>query len=65
VHPGKLRIATRVRKETTLPIKSIAARLQMGSFKSLKSMLHDWRHDKSDGLTNRTKCAQLEFHPAV
>ena len=33
---GKQAMAARVRKETTLPIKWIAARLQMGTSKSLK-----------------------------
>ena len=33
---GKLAMAARVRKETTLPIKWIAASLQMGTSKSLK-----------------------------
>jgi len=36
---GKLAMAARVRQETTLPIKWIAARLQMGASKSLKPML--------------------------
>ncbi len=40
----KLRIAARVRKETTLPIKWIAARLKMGTSKSVKPMLHGWMH---------------------
>ncbi len=38
--PGRLAIAARLRKETTLTIKWIAARLQMGSTKSAKSVLH-------------------------
>jgi len=33
---GKLAMAARVRKETTLPSKWIAASLQMGTSKSLK-----------------------------
>ena len=40
--PGKLLMAVRVRKETTLPIRWIAIRLQMGTSKSVKSMLHNW-----------------------
>ncbi len=43
--PGKLGLAARVRKETTLPIKWIAQRLQMGTAKSLKPMLLDWMHE--------------------
>ena len=41
---GKLAMAARVSKETTLPIKWIAARLQMGTSKSLKLMLLHWPH---------------------
>ena len=40
--PGKLALAARVKQETTLPIRWIAARLQMGSPKSLRPTLHDW-----------------------
>jgi len=40
---GKLAMAARVRKETTLPIKWIAARLQMGTSKSLKHIPLHWR----------------------
>ena len=37
---AKLGIATRLRKETTLSIKAIAARLYLGSFKSANIRLH-------------------------
>ena len=37
--PGKLAIATRLRKETILPIKWIAARLHLGTWKSAKTRL--------------------------
>jgi hypothetical protein len=37
--PGKLAVAARVRKQTTLPVKWIAERLQMGTSKSLQPML--------------------------
>ena len=45
--PGKLEIAARVRRETTLPIKAIAARVRLGSSKSANANLH--RHMSSAG----------------
>ena len=38
--PGKLAIAARLRNETTLPIKWIAARVNIGTAKGAKSVLH-------------------------
>jgi len=63
--PGKLAMAARVRKETVLPIKWIAARLQMGSSKSVKSMLHQWLHAHEKPAPKNPRCAQLEFQPTV
>ena len=40
--PEKMAIAKRLRKETTLPIKSIAARLHLGTSKSANARLHQW-----------------------
>jgi hypothetical protein len=40
--PGKLVIAARLRRETTLPIKWIAARVQLGTSKSANASLHNW-----------------------
>ena len=47
--PGKFVMAARLRRETTLPLKWIAARLQMGTWKSTKSKLHGWMraHEKT------------------
>jgi hypothetical protein len=39
---GKLAVTARLRRETTLPIKRIAARLQLGSSKSANSNLYRW-----------------------
>lgn len=58
--PRKLAIAARLRKETTLPIKWIAARLQMGTTKSARSMLHRWMHQ-----SGKSPCTQLQFQPMV
>ncbi len=40
--PGKLAIAARLRRETTLSIKAIAARVQLGASKGANSNLHRW-----------------------
>ena len=41
--PGKLALAARLRKETTLTIAEIAQRLQMGSRKGISPKIHQWR----------------------
>ena len=61
---GKLAMAARVRQETTLPIKWIAARLQMGTSKSLKPILLHWRH-AHENANGSARCAQLQFQPPV
>jgi hypothetical protein len=48
--PGKLVIAARLRRETTLPIKWIAAQVQLGTSKSANASLHDWMRTH-DSLT--------------
>ena len=67
--PGKLALAARVRRETTLPIRWIAARLQMGSPKSLRPMLYDWIHHNEQPATQavprKATCRQLQFEPLV
>ena len=40
--PGKLAMAARLRRETTLPLKEIAARVHLGSSKSASARLHRW-----------------------
>ncbi len=40
--PGKLAVAARLRKETTLSIKAIAARVGLGTSKGASSNLHKW-----------------------
>ena len=41
--PSKLALAARLRRETTLTLPWIAARLHMGTWKSLNAKLHRWR----------------------
>ena len=40
--PAKLAIAARLRKETTLSIKDIAARVRLGTSKSANIRIHEW-----------------------
>jgi hypothetical protein len=40
--PGKLRLAARLRRETVLSLKAIAARVGLGSPKSANARLHRW-----------------------
>ena len=47
--PAKLRIASRVRAETIVPVKWIAQRLRMGSWKSATTRLHAWKKRKANG----------------
>ena len=56
--PGKLAMAARLRTETTLPLKWIAARLQMGTTKSARPMRHHWMHYHA-----KQPCTQLQFQP--
>ena len=65
--PGKLAIAARLRSETTLPIKSIAARVQIGTTKGAKSVLPHLPQSRAQSKTTRAlePCAQLEFPSTV
>jgi hypothetical protein len=47
--PGKLAIAARLRRETTLPVKWIAKRLWLGTSKSANSKLHQWMRAGEEG----------------
>ena len=64
---GKLAIAARLRSETTLPMKWIAARVHIATAKDAKTVLHQLAHGhhqrKPANATER--CAQLEFQSAV
>ena len=40
--PEKLAIAAWLRRETTLPVKTIAARVHLGTSKSANARLHQW-----------------------
>lgn len=51
--PGKLAIAARLRRETTLSMKAIAFRTQLGTSRSANARLHKWM--RQDALTD---CAE-------
>ena len=65
--PGKLVIAVRLRNETTLPVKWIAARVQIGTAKGAKSVLHRSGRGQHQHKPARADepCAQLEFQSTV
>jgi hypothetical protein len=65
--PGKLAIAARLRSETTLPIKWIAARVQIGTAKGAKSVLPHLAQSQDERKAARAlePCAQLEFQSTV
>jgi hypothetical protein len=47
---GKLALAARLRRETTMPLKWIAARVRLGTSKSANSKLHLWmKENKKPG----------------
>jgi len=47
--PGKVAIGARLRRETTLPIRWIADRLQMGTWKSARTRLQEWKRSNPTG----------------
>ena len=65
--PGKVAIAVRLRSETTLPVKWIAARVQIGTVKGAKSVLHrsGRGHHQPKHTGTDKPCAQLEFQSTV
>jgi transcriptional regulator GlxA family with amidase domain len=47
--PVKLELAARLRRETTLSIKAIAARVGLGSSKPVNRSLHDYMRGPAQG----------------
>jgi|GEM_PF-681968 len=45
--PGKMALAGRQRRETTLAVKAIAARLHLWTSKSANTRLHSWMRGKT------------------
>ena len=52
--PGKLALAARLRRETTLPLKWIAARMHLGTSKSANSNLHLWMKEHKPSVPEAT-----------
>jgi hypothetical protein len=65
--PRKVAIAARLRSETPLPIKWIAARVQIGTAKGAKSVLPHLAQSQDQRRTASAlePCAQLEFQSTV
>lgn len=65
--PGKLAIAVRLRSETTLPVKWIAPRVQIGATKGDRSLLHHLAPgQRQRKCTRKSRAyAQLEFQSPV
>jgi hypothetical protein len=65
--PGKLPIAVRLRNKTTLQVKWIAARVQIGTAKGAKAVLHRSGRGQHQPKPARADepCAQLEFASTV
>jgi hypothetical protein len=61
--PGKLAIAARLSSERTLPVKGIAARVQIGTTQGAKSLLHQLAQGQPRQKSARANSAyaQLEF----
>ena len=57
--PGKLAIAARLRKETTLTIKTIAAKTHLGTAKSANARLHAWMANQT--AANHTDSSQPQL----
>jgi hypothetical protein len=55
--PARLKIAARLRRETTLTIKAIASRIQLGTSKSANARLHDWMRKNATGGRSKTNHA--------
>ena len=49
--PAKMALAARLRQETTLTIKAIAARLHLGTSKSANARLHGWMRSQKVAKT--------------
>jgi hypothetical protein len=65
--PGKLASTARLRSETSMPIKWIAARGQIGTAKGAKSVLPHLAQSQDQCKTASAleRCAQLEFQSTV
>jgi hypothetical protein len=51
--PDKLALAARLRRETTLTLRAIAARVQLGTSKSANARLHEWMRPPAKRIKNK------------
>jgi REP element-mobilizing transposase RayT len=51
--PGKLALAARLRRETTLTLRAIAARVHLGTSKSANARLHQWMRKSTNPIPPR------------
>ena len=57
--PAKLALAARLRRETTLPLKWITARVRLGTSKSANTKLHLWMRSHPALATAARKKAKI------
>ena len=57
--PGKLALAARLRRETTLPLKWITTRVQLGTSKSANTKLHQWMRSHPESTTATSEKAKI------
>ena len=55
--PRKLALASRLRKETTLTVKRIAALVHLGTSKSANVRLHAWMHQEAQSASSHLELA--------
>jgi len=63
--PEKLRIAARLRRETTLSVKAIAARMHLGTSRSANARLHQWMSQSSTLALNNHDSNEKTNHAMV
>jgi hypothetical protein len=56
--PGKLAMASRLRRETTLTVKWIAARVRLGTSKGANRNLHHWMRNHPVSASNPPSAQQ-------
>lgn len=63
--PAKMAIAGRLRRETTLPVRWLAARVQIGTSKGARAVLFRWANETNNARPLMTTCTQLELKSLV
>ena len=63
--PDKLRIAARLRRQTTLSVKAIAARMRLCTSRSANARLHQWMSESSTLALNNHDSNEKTNHAMV